>query len=348
MTLSIHQSISPSQIVTVAELMFKHTPNAVPTFFGQGGIGKSQIAKQVADNLGCDEFIIINPQFMDIVDFMGIPSITEIDGVPITTFSAPDFVQKIRKAKKPFVLIDEMTMAEESVLGLLMTLALDKRSGDHQLPKNLMIMMCANRECDGTVFNQIPSPLMDRLKPFTVEVSAQDVIDHAVSKSWHPEVVGYLRNFPDAINRGWNVDLAKSATPRGFDQLQGLISKTDIPPSLELPIIQSYIGKSFADEFVAFRRIYRDLPDREEIYSNPSSATVVDRYDVNTALATMLSYFAEDKNIEATVTYLKRLPKEFQIICIADIHKAKPQLTRSKAFVNWVTEGKNMELFTDA
>jgi hypothetical protein len=348
MSLSIHQSISPTQIGITAELYLKDHPHLVPTYFGQGGLGKSQIAKQVADNLGCDEFVVINPQFMDIVDFMGIPSISERDGVTVTTFTAPDFVQRILNAKNPFVFIDEATMGDEGLQGLIMSLALDKKSGDHQLPKDTRIMVCANREEDGSVFSNVPAPLMDRYKPFNVAVSAQDAIDHGVAKGWHPEVISYLRNFPDAINKGWNVDFAKSATPRGFDHLQSFISKTDIPPSLELPIIQSFIGKAYGDEFVAFRRIYRDLPDREEIYSNPSSATVVDRYDVNTALATMLSYFAEDKNIDATITYLRRLPKEFQIICIADMHKAKPQLTKGKAFVNWVTEGKNMELFTDA
>jgi len=349
-----HQSISIADAERIAVAMAKI--NEVPFFLAQCGIGKSTIShalRKLAE-LNIHYVLDFNAQIRELSDIMGIPhTITKADGQTVTEWAVPQEFYKIvelaKEGKRSLILVDEVTNCNEVMQGSLQRLILDKVAGTLDLKVNgiePVIIVCGNRPEDNTNYNEVPLALFDRVQPYEITASADDVIEYAVKQAWHPLIISYLRQFPQAINEGWLPDCYVSFTPRSAERLSKL-EFSGIAKDLELPIIQSIMGSERATEYVAFRRVWADMIDRNTIYANPKTAPVPDqsRPDILYTMAQSLAYFMTKENASATVQYLDRLDKEFAIMCVADAVKRDKKLVTNADVKKFAMS--NIAVFTD-
>src|SRR4029077_1163391 len=102
-------------------------------------------------------------------------------------------------------------------------------------------------------------------------------------------------------------------------------------------VLAGCIGESRATELSSFLRVWRELPDVDDVLKNPAKAKVPkqDRPDVLYALTGALAYHVDSPRMAALATYLERVPIEFAVACMKDAQAQKPELRRTKAFVDW-------------
>ena len=341
-----HKTITPSDAIISGKTVLK--AGKVFMMLGQAGIGKTQIARQIANELGVDKFLEFNGQTRQPWDIMGTPDhITDDNGHRYTDWLPHKEFAELMNAKQPCIFIDELFMADGTMQNSLNTLMLEKQAGTLKLPSHTYIIVASNRSEDGCLINEPSQATMDRVISFEVVPSAEDLEDFAVRSNWHPEVIAGIRRFPLWVTEGFNGDLYKSCTPRGLNTLSDLCFQ-GIPSKIEIPLVQGIVGHGVATEFVAFRRVFNDLPDRDEIYKNPTTAPVpsAERPDVLYALASLLGQKADENNVDATLQYASRMPKEFETMIIVDTLKANPDLMKVKTVKSWLLDPKNIEIAT--
>ena len=86
---------SINQVVEVATKILQKSPQAVPFFRGKPGMGKSDACIQVGYNLDLedDRILVVHVNNHDVVDFTGVPSVT--DGQ--TQFNPTEMFYKFRE-----------------------------------------------------------------------------------------------------------------------------------------------------------------------------------------------------------------------------------------------------------
>ncbi len=331
----------------------------VPLILGQPGIGKTEVMYQILKAMGYDYIYKINPNTMEITDLHGTPghSKDESTGIPVTVWYAPVHWLKIIQAhndgKKVALIIDEVFQADDNQAKFLSKLILERQAGDLQLPKELAIVAGGNREEDNSLSStELGAMVWDRFKPFELEPCAESWLEWALENDVHPDIVSGIRTKPTWITQGFNPEAYKSSTPRGQVHFSDYLKQVGGFPKGEsqLAIVESFVGKTVALEMISFQRVKDDLPNIQEIYSDPDNAPLPkkDRADVIFTLATQLGYFADKDNLSATVKYCERLDKDFAIIALGDVWKKDKKLAwNNKEYQRFILNNRNVRIFSD-
>ena len=337
------------------QLLTLFLPLNIPVIvLGQCGGGKTSNVNALAKKLDTHYTLKFNGQTRETFDIQGLPdTVVRDDGLKVTEWSnCAEFVKiddLAKQGKRQLIDIDEITNSTMNMTGSLMTLVLEKRAGSLDLNVNGLapyVVVLGNRPEDNSNYNELPLAFLDRGAVFELKADANDWIEYAVPNGLHPLVISYIKQFPQAINEGWLPDLYKSATPRGFEMLSKL-EFSGIPKDTELAIVSGIIGGERAVEYVAFRRVWTEMVDRNTIYNNPETAPTPekDRPDVLYTLSQSLAHFMTKENATATVKYMNRLDKEFAVMCLTDAVKRDKGLLVNAELKKFAMS--NMDVFTD-
>lgn len=268
-----------------------------PVFlWGGPGIGKSQIAKQVADGLDFDFFEDIRLSMMDPTSLMGIPMPSQDnDGNTVARWSPPHFYKRSTtkgNGEKAFYLFDEMNAAPQSIQAAAYQIVLDRRFGEFQLGANDFVMACGNRETDKGATFKMPTPLMNRFIHLELRVDFEDWQTHALSKSFDANVVGYLtfqkaelNNFdPTSASRGF-------PTPRSWEFVSDLVgSEPNLSENVITALVAGAVGEGVAIKFLQYRKTASQLPNPSDILSGKVKDLKSKEISVMYALTTGLCY----------------------------------------------------------
>ena len=88
-------------------------------------------------------------------------------------------------------------------------------------------------------------------------------------------------------------------------------------------------------EFVGFVKIYRKLPNPDNIIMNPKTADVPDDPATLYALSGAIAERATENNFERVCTYAERMPPEFSVLSVSYAARKKPELASTQAFTKW-------------
>ena len=91
-------------------------------------------------------------------------------------------------------------------------------------------------------------------------------------------------------------------------------------------------------EFVAFLRLFRQLPSVPEILLNPDKAPVPEEPSARIAVATALGRVLTDHSIAKGMVYLNRLPTEMRVLSIRDAAVRNRAITHTPEFVQFGIE----------
>lgn len=279
---------------------------------GSPGIGKSDVVRQVASELGMD-LIDIRLSQLDPVDLRGIPSVDKERGV--TSWNIPDFFPT-DKDSKGILFLDELPSAPQAVQAAGYQLVLDRKLGNYELPEGWIVVAAGNRTTDGAIVNKMSTALKNRFMHIDYEVNNDDWTQWALSAGVSPEVIGFLRFRPMLLNEfearnnsaeeRKRVQMLKDskafATPRSWAFLDRIF-KQDPPKEIENELYQGIVGEGAAAEFSGYIRYYRNLPNLDTLLLNPEKTPVPEEPAVLYALSAGLGAKASPGNFERMCIY---------------------------------------------
>jgi DNA polymerase III delta prime subunit len=322
--------MGPKQLKATAKRFYKSRQPFMVA--GPPGVGKSNLLKQVAEELGIG-FIDFRLNMFDPVDLRGIPMPDAKEGV--TRWLHPDFLPKDGAG---ILLMDELTAATTAVQAAAYQITLDRRLGDYKLPDGWSVMAAGNRQSDRAVAYKMPSALVSRLNMQTLEVSQKDFEEFAVqSGRIISEVIAFLRFKPglmmdfDPIK--WK-DNTPFACPRTWEFLSHDMKANNNETTLD--IVRGFVGPGAGAEFYGFMKVYQELPSIDEILAKPMTAKVPTDPAPLYAIATSLARHVTPKNADNVFTYLGRMPNEFEMCSVKDMAARSLDMTNCKAFNQWL------------
>ncbi len=177
------------------------------------GVGKSDIVKQAAEEKGLEVRSLLGTQIAP-EDVSGIPRIINERSV----FCPPRVL--LPENPKPFCLfLDEFPAAAPDVQKALYALLLERRLGEHELPKGTWVVAAGNRHEDRAFVRQMSSALVNRTFQLQVKVDAKEWLIWAEKNNIREEIISFISFLPDALMREVPAEPVPFSTPRAWASL---------------------------------------------------------------------------------------------------------------------------------
>jgi hypothetical protein len=191
----------------------------------------------------------------------------------------------------------------------------------------------------------MPRPLRNRFVHLALEADLNDWCKWAVKAGVRPEIIAFLRFKPELLHAAdTTADANAWPTPRSWEmasnvlcgiarrQKATLLSGTS---EFEAQLLDGTVGEAAASEFVAFLRLFRQLPSIDEILLNPATARVPAEPSTQIAIATALGRVLTDNSIGRGLTYLDRMPTEMRVMAIRDAAARDTAITHTPEFIRF-------------
>lgn len=341
-------SATPTLDVTPAGLkvlLKAFLPQGLPVLVtGPAGASKSSVIEQVAEELGFD-LVISHPVVEDPTDAKGLP-FPSADGESARFLPFGNLDAILRATAPTIWFLDDFGQGSPAVQAAYMQLLLARRVGEHVLPDCIVFVAATNRRTDNAGVSYILDPVLSRFATIVnVKPDIHSWADWASKSNIEPILIAFLRFRPDLlIMEKKNRDIVGSANPRSW----AFLSKTmqHLHPELEVVSYAGTVGLEAAQEFVAFKAIYRQLASFETILLNPHLAPLPDpeKLSVLFALVAMLSANVSEDNFDRVMVYINRLiaagHREFAALFITNATDRHPELTNTDTYVREVTSGE--------
>ncbi|WP_321493701.1 MoxR family ATPase [uncultured Desulfobacter sp.] len=302
-----------------------------PVFiWGPPGIGKSQVVKQTAVDLGL-EIRDIRAILLDPVDLRGLPQISP-DG--LSRWCAPAFLPM---AGRGVLFLDELNAAPPLVQAACYQLVLDRRLGEYELPEGWSVVAAGNREQDRAVSHRMPSALANRFVHIDFEVDADQWQAWASRAGICREVRAFIRFRPQLLHDfDPKRDTRAFPAPRSWEFVSNLlVSKPD--PDLVHQLVEGSVGQGAAAEFTGFLEMWHTLPAAKDILTDPDGVEIPDNPAVLFALSEMMGAAVTLDNIARVMAWARRIPPEFSVLLMREAVRRTPGVVETPAFTNWAS-----------
>lgn len=215
--------------------------------WGKPGIGKTQVAEQLARYIG-GRLYDIRLTTIDSADLHGLPYYDH--ETKTTQWYRPE---DLPNSEEPAVLfLDELSSAPAHIQPTVYGLLQERRVGQHKIPDNTIIVAAGNQVTDGAVAYEMGTAIADRLIHLHVVANPEDWINnYAVPKGLHPAVVAFVKTAPqhfETTEASMNQDHLIAATPRSWERVSDIMnSVTD--PVMQRILVAGTIGSAISNEF---------------------------------------------------------------------------------------------------
>lgn len=356
--------------INSAKMVIKAAALADDTVIMEGlhGIGKSNIVKQFAkeNNYHLEELFLSH---QEVADLIGIPHMIQNDGISLTTWSVPIWLQRMYNAaaqgKNCILFLDELNRAPIDVRQSALQLVLERQIHEHFLPTvndTRTLVVAAINPADEYQVDELDPALLDRFLHITVEADVPAWLNWARSEKINRVVVDFITEYPNRLH--WTPKNGGiGATPRSWAKLGNFIDVQDqIPVEILFQVIKGKVGTEVGSQFYTFLKNYVDvikIEDIEKLVKAESSKTdkievIADKiYELmknteaiqKTELAEQLSekYMKENKDILPFLTYMYALDVEIAHGFLKRFKENKPEEYRK--FVDVDDKLNNKALF---
>lgn len=238
---------------------------------GQHGIGKSQIVEQFAeDNNYHLEILFLSHQ--EVGDLIGIPHMVERDGVQITTWSVPIWLQRMNQAaaigKRCVLFLDELNRAPIDVRQSALQLVLEGQIHEHCLPivnDERTVIVSAINPSDEYQVDELDPALLDRFLKVEVEADLKAWLAWAKEAKVNKVVQDFLIEHSDRLH--WTpADGGVGTSPRSWAKLGKFMDKVEqIPEEILFQVMKGKVGSEIGSQFYTFFKNYVDVIKIEDI-----------------------------------------------------------------------------------
>lgn len=327
--------MKPSQIAsTLKALVAAKQPTMI---WGPPGAGKSKVVAQAAKKYG--DFIDLRLPLMDPTgaDFR-FPIVDNKAGT-VRFVTTDEFPTK----GKGILFLDEIVQAVPQIQAAASQLILDRRIGtSYKLPDGWAVVAAGNRETDRAATNKMPSHIANRFTHLNFEPDCEDWLEWAYASKINPMVIAFIAFRPEFLHK-FDPKQKAFPTPRSWEFVSNILNADGIDDCL-LEVISGTVGEAAATEFVAFVRIFREMPDYETVVKRPAGTKIPENVAARYAVATMLAQRTKHEDMKQVMQYVNRMPKEFQILTCADLTKRNPRLSETSSYITWAASNKDLLL----
>lgn len=301
------------------------------TYMVQGapGVGKTAVGKKVAADMGYP-FAYIDMANMSLGD-LSLP-VANKDRKCAEYF--PNEIFNLHSGVPVVIMLDEWTKAGKEAKNMTLPMCLERRLGNIQFHKDSIVFATGNLTTDG-IGDSIQAHQRDRFVPIEQRgPTAEEWINNfAVSNGIAPSVIAFVDQFPqvmqsykDDVNNEnpyiFNPRKAQSgfSTPRSLTYASKVLhNKTAVSANALHASLAGAIGESAAADLLAFDSMSETLPPFASIVANPKKC-VLPSEQINQLLLTYTLVMKSDKEtIDAILTYMGRMSREFQGLFISKL-----------------------------
>ena len=309
----------------------------VPMLTGSPGMGKSAIVKDIAETYNL-KLIDLRLSQCDPTDLMGFPSIQgqRAGYLPMETF--PLEGDPIPEGYSGWLLfLDEFNSASIAVQAAGYKLILDRMVGQKNLHKHVAVVCAGNLETDGAIVNPMSTAMQSRLAHLELVTDVNQWLDWAYENDIHRFITSYIKFKPGNLYAFSPDHTDKTyACSRTWEFANRVLKVTDTDDKDLLPMLAGVLSEGVAREFIGFTKIDKDLPKITQIMESPNSIRVPDEPSVLFALTGSISHHANKDNLAPLITYIKRLPKEFQVVTLRETVRRQKELVGHPAMQEWI------------
>ena len=307
--------------------------------WGAPGEGKSEIVYEVAQDMGAKLFEV-RANLFDPVDVRGgLKVVEQKDGTYRTRYGVPEDYPDTNYQGTVIIFIDELSTAPKATQNSFLQLLTTGKIGTYQTPPHTIFIAAGNRATDRAAVHEMPTPVKNRFSHFTLEANIDDWVAWAVKQNIDPSIVSFLRYRPQLLS---DVDSTQNAfpTPRAWDYVnRKLPFMAD-----EFYGVASLVGDGAAGEYVAFKQIYQDVPDVDDIIAKPTTTKVPTGTSVLYAICGALTARVDAHNFDPIMKYVKRMPPEYQVIVVRDALAKESTLISHNSFTKWTKDNAEVLL----
>lgn len=292
--------------------------------WGPAGVGKSDMGAQTAKAKGL-QLVDIRLPLMESVDLRGLPVTDHETGT--TRFLPPAEFKRV--LERPTLIIwDEINAAPMSVQVCAYQAILNNRIGDFDMGPDVRHIAAGNRISDAAGANRMSSALANRMAHVDVAADFKAWTAWALAQTGReaisPLLVGFLNWRTEWLHKQPK-DAREFASPRSWTMANRYVGMRDTSRRRER--MSECVGEAAASEFHAFAGLVESLEPLPYIIANPETARVPapDQIGQFYGVTAGLASHVDKGNCKAAVTYIRRLPQEYQALF------AKLLLTRSPA-----------------
>jgi len=341
------------------KLPFSTIPS--PFLWGPPGIGKSDAVNELARIIENDTGKTVKVTDIRLLLFSPI----DLRGVPVADESRV-FTDWLKPRLFDFdksetviniLFLDELSAAPQSVQAAAYQLTLNRAIGEHKLPDNTIVIAAGNRTTDRSVAYKMPSALANRMMHYEIRA------DFISWKKWaiidgkvHPLVLGYLSYNPDKLYpENTNLDDLAYPTPRSWMYVSTIIKTVEDLSDISQyhSLISGCIGTGAAVEFMAYCKVYKDIPAFEDIIAGktityPSTPDVL--YALIASMTTKVISIENDsisglttEEIDNICRFCEQMPVDYATgFYINVIGVLELKLMKSQAFVLWARKHRRL------
>lgn len=302
------------------------------TLWGDPGVGKSDLVRQLGKQFDLP-VLDIRVALLDPVDLRGLP---HVNGDGKAHWAIPSFLPTEGKG---ILFLDEFNRGPVMVQNGCLQLVLDGKLGEYVLPPDYIVIAACNYRGPGV---QPLSPAMkNRFEHLYMSVDVEDWIQWALRNNVNPLVIAAIRWRNDLLFNPSDKEDAYP-TPRSIAKLSKLVDENPTS-SIEQQLYAGAIGKFSATEFMAFLKLYRELPSIDELLADPEHSVVPTSPQTLFAIATALGRKMEASNLNSVFKYLNRIGEEYQVLAVHDATARNEAIGAEPAFTKWFL--KHNEVF---
>jgi hypothetical protein len=174
------------------------------------GVGKSDMVYQAAQEMALPCRSLLGTQIAP-EDVSGIPRIVGERSV----FCPPRLL--LPERPDPFCLfLDELPACAPDVQKAFYSLLLERRLGEHALPKGTWVVAAGNRMQDRALVRSMSSALVNRVTILHVRVDVDEWLEWARRQGVRPEIRSFIAYMPDALMRPVPPEPVPFSTPRAW------------------------------------------------------------------------------------------------------------------------------------
>lgn len=332
----------------------------VPMLVSDPGLGKSSLAKQLAEKYNL-KFIDIRLSQCDPADLNGFPfrdpdtgraGYVPMDMWPLENDELPIKFKRVGTNKDGtpifeedgryagwLILLDEINAAPKAVEVASYKILLDRMVGLHKLHRNVWMMGAGNLKTSKAVVNSSGTAQQSRMIWLEVKADLKCWLEWADSNNIDHRVKAYLQFKPDMLHKfDPNHQDRTFPCPRTWEFQSDIMKpwgdKDPIPES-KLPVIGGTIGAGPAREFFSHCQIYEDIPTLDQIIASPEHCHFGNEPSMHYALAGLVSAHLNESNAKPLFTFLNRLAADFQVSSVRAACARDRKIKKLEAFKEW-------------
>lgn len=285
------------------------------------GVGKSEMVYQAASEVGLPCRSLLGTQIAP-EDVSGIPRIIGERSV----FCPPRIL--LPESPEPFCLfLDELPACAPDVQKAFYSLLLERRLGEHALPKGTWVVAAGNRVQDRALVRALSSALINRVTLLHLRVDVQEWLDWGKANGVRGDILSFISYMPDALMRPVPGEPAPFSTPRAWTLLSRALDMAEASGILNRATRRALaFGRLSAEDAAVYCALAEEAIQKmhplEDYIARPDKLPKGDaaRWFV---LSCIRQHVRDGKfkaiKPKAINRFLRSLPSEHQLTLVADL-----------------------------